>query len=119
MEWISQHEMEHLTQIGQLLPTLPRKSGGGNLRAGAPFETAQFPPDNAKRWDMQRVLIKGSNELIRELKKMTATHDERFAILKTIAAFDKDRQHTVNESISIETHYDWKNGGNHRVRNQS
>jgi hypothetical protein len=118
-EWASRHEMEHLKQIGQLLPTLPRKSGSGNLRAGAPFETAQFPPDNAKRWDMQRVLIKGSNETIRALKKMTTPHDERFAILETISAFDKDRTDKVNERISIETRYDWKSGGNHRIRNQS
>src|SRR5215469_7291460 len=33
-EWASRHEMEHLKQIGQLLPTLPRKSGAGSLRAG-------------------------------------------------------------------------------------
>jgi hypothetical protein len=118
-EWASRHEMEHLKQIGQLLPTLPRKSGGGNLRAGAPFETTQFPPDNAKRWDMQRVLIKGSNETIRELKKMTTPHDERFAILETISAFDKDRTDKISERISIETHYDWKSGGNRRIFNQS
>jgi hypothetical protein len=89
-EWASQHEMEHLKQIGQLLPSLPRNSAGGTLRAGAPFETAQFPPGNAKRWDMLRVLIKGSKLLIRELKKMTSPHDERFAILEMIAAFDRN-----------------------------
>jgi hypothetical protein len=118
-EWASRHEMEHLKHIGQLLPTLPRRSGGGNLRAGAPFETAQYPPDNAKRLDMQRVLIKGSDELIRELKQMTAPRDERFAILTMIAAFDKGRKNNINGLIKIETHYDWKNGGNHRIRNQS
>jgi hypothetical protein len=118
MEWTSQHEMEHLKQIGQLLPTLPRKAGRGILRAGAPFETAQFPLGNAKRLDMQRVLIKGSDEQVRELKKMTAPHDERFAILETIAAFDKARKKMIHDLISIETHYDWKNGGNHRIRNQ-
>lgn len=118
-KWASRHEMEHLKQIGQLLPTLPRKSGGSNLRAGAPFETAQFPPDNAKRWDMQRVLIKGSNEIIRELEKMTTPHDERFAILETISAFDKGRTDKINERISIETHYDWEGGGNQRIHNQS
>jgi hypothetical protein len=118
-KWASRHEMEHLKQIGQLLPTLPRKSGGSNLRAGAPFETAQFPPDNAKRWDMQRVLIKGSNEIIRELEKMTTPHDERFAILGTISAFDMGRTDKINERISIETHYDWEGGGNQRIHNQS
>jgi hypothetical protein len=117
-EWASRHEMEHLKQIGQLLPSLPRKFGGRSLRAGAPFETVQFPPGGSKRWDMQRVLIKGSKDLVRELKKMTSPHDERYAILEMIAGFDKGRTHEVNNRILIESRYDWKDGANRRIRNQ-
>jgi hypothetical protein len=116
--WASRHEMEHLKQIGQLLPSLPRKSGGGSLRAGAPFETVQFPPGSSKRWDMQRVLIKGSKDLVRELQRLTSPHDERYKILEMIAGFDKGRTEEVNNRILIESHYDWKDGANRRVRNQ-
>jgi hypothetical protein len=113
--WASAHEMEHLKRIGQLLPTLPRHPGKTNLQAGAPFETAQFPPDNTKRWDLQRVLIKGSNDLVRRLKKMVSPHDERFGILDAISDFDLGRRSEVEGRSSVQRHYDWKNGGNQRI----
>ena len=113
--WAARHEMEHLKQIGQLLPTLPRAQGS-TARAGAPFETVMFPPDNTKRWDQQRVLIKGSYEVVRKLRKMAVPHDIRFSLLQEIEDFDRDRQKRVEERSSVaRKEYEWRNGANQRI----
>jgi hypothetical protein len=116
-EWAGVNEMEHLKQIGQLLPTLPRLPGADQLRAGAPFEIVQFPADNTKRWDQQRVLMQGSDELVRKLRAKVAPHDQRTGLLETIASFDseKERVDLIGKRSSVPEDYVWKNGGNQRV----
>jgi hypothetical protein len=114
--WAGRHEMEHLKQIGQLLPTLPRHLGSKRLRAGAPFETAEFPADSTKRWDQQRVLMKGSAQLVRALEKKVSPRDQRFSLLRTIASFDNDRKDLVDERSTASRDYEWREGGNQRIR---
>jgi hypothetical protein len=113
--WAGRHEMEHLKQIGQLLPTLPRHLGSKLLRAGAPFEIVEFPSDLTKRWDQQRVLMKGSAQLVKRLKNKVSPHDQRFSLLNTIASFDSERQGLVETHSTVPRHYEWKEGGNQRV----
>jgi hypothetical protein len=113
--WAAGHEMEFLKRIGQLLPTLPRTHRGMG-RAGAPFEVVMFPPENTKRWDQQRVLMKGSDHLVRQLKKMIHPHDLRFTLLRAIAEFDRDRKQCVESQISLaRREYEWRNGANQRI----
>jgi hypothetical protein len=113
--WAASHEMEYLKQIGQLLPTLPRALGSKG-RAGAPFEFVMLPVDSTKRWDQQRVLIQGSNELVEKLKKTVSPHDIRFSLLKTIFDFDRGRRKCVDEQSSVvRRKYEWKNGANQRI----
>jgi hypothetical protein len=112
--WASRNEMEFLKQIGQLLPNLPRHRGSADLRAGAPFETVQFPADNTKRWDQQRVLIDGSLELVRRLKAKTMPHDQRFSLLQAIESFDRSRKRSVEKRATAAGDYVWKEG-NRRV----
>jgi hypothetical protein len=113
--WAAAHEMEFLKRIGQLLPTLPRTHQGTG-RAGAPFEVVLFPPENTKRWDQQHVLMKGSNHLVRQLKKMIHPHDLRFSILRAISEFDRDRKRCVECQISLlRPEYEWRNGANQRI----
>jgi rubrerythrin len=117
--WAAGHEMEHLKQIGQLLPTLPRDPFSA-ARAGAPFETVMFPPDNTKRWDQQRVLMKGSNELVRKLKKMIDPHDIRYTLLQKIEEFDRTRRKLVEKRSSLaEKRYEWRNGTNQRIADRT
>ena len=115
--WAGVNEMEHLKQLGQLLPTLPRRPGADQLRAGAPFEIVQFPADNTKRWDQQRVLMQGSHELVRKLRAKISPHDQRTGLLETIANFDSDEERValVRKRSSVPEDYVWKNGGNQRV----
>jgi hypothetical protein len=108
--------MEHLKQIGQLLPTLPRHLGTRLLRAGAPFEIAEFPSDDTKRWDQQRVLMKGSSQLVRTLTSKVSPRDQRFSLLQSIASFDNERAAFVDLHSTVPRHYEWKHGGNQRVR---
>jgi hypothetical protein len=111
--------MEHLKQIGQLLPTLPRDPGSA-ARAGAPFETVMFPPDNTKRWDQQRVLMQGSNELVRKLKKRITPRDTRYTLLRKIEEFDRSRKERIEARSSMaRREYEWKNGVNQRIADRS
>lgn len=113
--WAAGHEMEFLKQLGQLLPTLPR-APGSTARAGAPFEVVMFPLENTKRWDHQRVLINGSEHLVRQLKKMIHPHDARLSLLKAIAKFDRDRKQCVEKQISLfRQEYEWRDGANQRI----
>ena len=112
--WASRNEMEFLKQIGQLLPNLPRHRGGADPRAGAPFETVQFPADNTKRWDQLRVLIEGSLEMVQQLKAKTAPHDQRLSLLQAIETFDRKRKHSVEERATASGDYVWKEG-NRRI----
>jgi hypothetical protein len=114
-KWAKRDEMEYLKQIGQLLPNLPRHRGSTRLRGGAPFETVQFPLDNAKRWDQQRVLIKGSEQLVRKLKTKLSLHDQRFSLLQKIEDFDRGRKHSVEELATASRDYIWKEG-NRRIQ---
>jgi hypothetical protein len=117
--WAAGHEMEHLKQIGQLLPTLPRDPGSA-ARAGAPFETVMFPPDNTKRWDQQRVLMQGSNELVRKLKKRITPRDTRYTLLRKIEEFDRSRKERIEARSSMaRREYEWKNGVNQRIADRS
>ena len=113
-QWAGRHEMEHLKQIGQLLPALPRHFRSKRLRAGAPFEIVAFPLEYAKRWDQQRVLMKGSAELVKKLKTMVSPRDQRFAILRTIANFDHGRKEIVDGLFHLTSKYHWKDGRNQR-----
>jgi Ferritin-like len=112
--WASRYEMEFLKRIGQLLPTLPRHEGTTHPRAGAPFETVQFPADNTKRWDQQRVLIEGSLELVLRLKSKMLPHDQRYSLLQAIEDFDHARKSLVEGRATAARHYIWKEG-NRRV----
>jgi hypothetical protein len=113
--WAASHEMEYLKQIGQLLPTLPRALGSKG-RAGAPFEIVMLPTDSTKRWDQQRVLIEGSNELVKRLKKMIFPHDLRFSLLQSILEFDRGRRNCVEtQSSVVRRNYGWRNGTNQRI----
>ena len=117
--WAAGHEMEHLKQIGQLLPTLPRDPVGV-ARAGAPFETVMFPPDNTKRWDQQRVLMDGSNKLVRKLEKKIPRHDMRYTLLQKIEEFDRSRKERVKTRSSLaEKEYEWRNGANQRIADRA
>jgi Ferritin-like len=113
--WAGRNEMEHLKKIGQLLPSLPRHRGSKRLRGGAPFETVQFPADNTKRWDQQRVLMQGSEQLVRKLQTKVSPHDERFSILRAIEIFDRDRKRSVEERSTASRNYVWKEG-NRRIQ---
>jgi hypothetical protein len=113
--WASRNEMEFLKQIGQLLPNLSRDRGSPEKRAGAPFETVQFPADNTKRWDQQRVLIEGSLELVRRLKAKTMPHDQRYSLLQAIETFDRGRKRSVKQRATASGDYVWKEG-NRRVQ---
>lgn len=113
--WASRNEMEFLKRMGQLLPTLPRHEGSTHPRAGAPFETVQFPADNTKRWDQQRVLIEGSLELVRRLKSKMSPHDQRYSLLQAIEDFDHGRKKSVQDRATAATNYTWREG-NRRVR---
>jgi len=113
--WAASHEMEYLKQIGQLLPTLPRAFGSKG-RAAAPFEFAMLPTDSTKRWDQQRVLIEGSNELVEKLTKIVSPHDIRFSLLETILKFDRGRRRCVEKRSSVvRRNYEWRNGTNQRI----
>jgi hypothetical protein len=114
--WAGRYEMEFLKQIGQLLPTLPRHPGSKRLRAGAPFEIAQFPSDATKRWDQQRVLMKGSAQLVRALLNKVSPRDQRFTLLQKIAGFDKGRKDVVDARNTLPRKYEWREGGNQRIR---
>lgn len=116
LTWGARWEMEFLKQIGQLLPSLPRHKGSKYLKAGAPFETVQFPADNSKRWDQQRVLMVGSFELVRRLKSSMRPHDQRFAILQAIHDFDIERRASVTERATASRDYVWKEGNRRAVR---
>jgi hypothetical protein len=113
--WAGRFEMEYLKQIGQLLPNLPRKRGSKRLRGGAPFEAVQFPLDNAKRWDQQRVLMEGSEQLVRKLKTKLLLHDQRFSLLQKIEDFDRGRKRSVEERATASRDYIWKEG-NRRIQ---
>jgi Ferritin-like len=118
--WAAGNEMEHLKQIGQLLPTLPRHYRSKVLRAGAPFETVPFPLDNTKRWDQQRVLMRGSEDLVKKLKRKVAPHDHRYSLLERIIRFDQVRKPLVEERSSLATrNYAWKHGANQRTQDQT
>ncbi len=106
IRWAVISEMDFLRIIGQFLPLLPRHPGG-KARAGAPFATIEMPADAAKRWDLQRVLMKGSKDLVRELRK-TVGHgrDERDVLLK-IEKFDGARRAMVVEKSRVRSKFDW------------
>jgi hypothetical protein len=115
ISWASRKEMEFLKQIGQLLPNLRRNRERADQRAGAPFETVQFPADNTKRWDQQRVLIDGSLELVRRLKTKTVPHDQSYSLLQAIETFDRGRKRSVEQRATASGDYVWKEG-NRRVQ---
>jgi hypothetical protein len=113
--WASRSEMEFLKRVGQILPTLPRHEGTTHPRAGATFETVQFPLDNTKRWDQQRVLIDGSLELVRRLKSRMFPRDQRYSLLQAIEDFDHGRKSLVQKRATAASHYTWKEG-NQRIQ---
>ncbi len=118
MCWATRNEMEFLKQIGQLLPNLPRHAGSRNLRAGAPFEMVQFPLDNTKRWDQQRILMNGSTQLARQLESITTPKDQRFSLLQAISEFDRGRRSLVEGRASVVSNYVWREG-NQRITRTS
>jgi hypothetical protein len=60
--------------------------------------------------------MKGSNHLVRQLKKMIHPHDLRFSILRAISEFDRDRKRCVECQISLlRPEYEWRNGANQRI----
>jgi hypothetical protein len=116
LNWAVIGEMEFLRVIGQLLPLLPRHAGS-KARAGAPFETIDMPVDEAKRWDLQRVLMKGSKDLVKELRKKSGRgRNERDVLLK-IQKFDAERLPIVEQNSKVARNFDWKAGKvSHKAR---
>jgi Ferritin-like len=107
--WAVSHEMRFVARIAQLLPGLNARPEG-SLRAGAPFETIAFPDDDAKRWDVQAVLMTGTLSVIQRLKKIGQVDDIQGPILNEILAFDRSRRAIVEENRHSKTRYRWRNG---------
>jgi hypothetical protein len=109
LDWAVVGEMEFLRVIGQFLPLLPRHSGS-KARAGAPFETIDVPMDGAKRWDLQRVLIKGSKHLVKEIRKTVGRGRNEHNVLLKMEKFDAERLPIVVENSKVSRNFDWKAG---------
>jgi hypothetical protein len=116
--WAASYEMEFLKQLGQMLTNMPRYRGSNKVRAGAPFESVQFPADNTKRWDQCKVLIEGSLELIGKLQTKMLPHDARFSLLQAIEKFDRRRKSFVNGRAAADSNYVWKEG-NRRIKRRT
>jgi hypothetical protein len=115
-EWAVVHEMEFLKRIGQLLPRLPQRPRDNTATAGAPFETIEVPQDEAKRWDLQRVLLLGADTVITRLQKKLPARDPNRLLLNAIQAFDQQRLPTVIAHSRVPHRYDWDAGVVRRVR---
>jgi Ferritin-like len=109
LNWAVIGEMDFLRVIGQFLPSLPRHAGS-KARAGAPFETIDVPVDGAKRWDLQRVLMKGSKHLVKELRKTVGRGRNEYNVLLKMEKFDAERLPTVLENSKVPRKFDWKAG---------
>jgi hypothetical protein len=83
-------EMLVLSDVGQLLATLPRTADGAG-RAGAPFElpySLNFPDLPSQRWDFQRDLVASARAQVETLEASAgATEDTtRQRVLRSIEA---------------------------------
>ena len=107
--WAVAYEMRFVGRIAQLLPSLKARPKG-SLRAGAPFETIAFPDDDAKRWDVQAVLMAGTLSVVNRLKKIGDVDEIQGPILNEILAFDRSRRAIVDENRHSKTRYRWRNG---------
>jgi hypothetical protein len=117
IDWAVKNEMQYLREIGQILPGLhrhpypsARKSNPRGAKAGAPFVLKEVPLDTGKRWDLERVLIDGSEHLMKRLRK-TADRGKQQDVLHAISAFDKARRTAVLDNIRVSMKkYSWKAG---------
>jgi Ferritin-like len=109
VEWAVVREMEFLRVIGQLLPTMHRHAGS-KTRAAAPFETIDIPADLAKRWDLQRVLMKRSNDIVRSIAKTVGHRSIPRDLLQRMAQFDKERLPLVNKMSKVQRRFHWHAG---------
>jgi hypothetical protein len=67
------------------------------MRAGAPFEAVAVPAESGKRWDLQHLLIVGTNKVIRKLEANIEIDHPMRSVLKEIRNFDRTRIQTVEE----------------------
>lgn len=109
IQWAVNSEMDFLRVIGQFLPTLPRHAGS-KARAGAPFETIDVPVDAAKRWDLQGVLMKGSDHLVKELGKTVGRGRDERNVLLQIEKFDAGRLSLVVNKSRVRRNFAWQAG---------
>lgn len=102
-------EMKYLGIVGQILPTRRRHTGSRTV-SGAPFETIEMPLDAAKRWDLQRVLMKGSQHLTKRLRQVTEQAPDVQEVLESMRKFDAGRRGFVEAKSTVPGKYDWVSG---------
>jgi hypothetical protein len=86
-------EMFAVSDVGRLLPTMPRSEGGSG-RAGAPFElpySLAMPDQAADRWDQQRDLVGTARAQLHELS-VDASAAETPVVRRMLASIEHTTQ---------------------------